>query len=426
MPLGQSEVEERPRETEAPAIDESDGDDDAAPGAEGERVEDDGDGSGDAGDDEGRHDEGAGVGDRLVAEVGDPIDIAECEPGEGYTVTMLDDVVIEEQVFPGTDPEVIEIDGEEIEIPGAPEIVIPERVAQAGCLIEHEAPGACLPRVEISSAYIPAVTLPERVLPEVELPDGAVLEEVAQDALELAAVEVDGVVADQVCQQEAEDAESGDWIWSVYRWSVYRWSEYQWSERQWSERRGSTSGDDWRVSTMTLETVTAETLALPTVKIPTEKLETYRLDDAEHTERTDDDDRTAYITESDVLFDPDEYEVRAEAEGDLRAIAEDIAARDDDYAITVEGHTDDVPTEEYDDNQELSELRADSVRDWLIEEADVDADVISAEGLGEDVPRADNATEEGRAENRRVVITVKPTGRETEPDYEIGDEDEEE
>ena len=362
--------------------------------------------------------------DRIVAEVGDPVEIPGCEPGEDRTVTLLEDVIVEEVLHPGTESQVIEVDGETVEIPGAPEVLIPERVGQAGCVVEYEAPGGCLPTVEISSAHIPEVVLPERVLPEVVLPDGTVLEEVVQEAVTLEAVEMDGVVAEEVCQADEDEADPGDYIWAAYRWAEYRWAEYQWAEYQWSERRWSESGEDWTVPAMTLETVTADTLKLSTVMSPTEKLETYRLDDAEHTERTDDDDRTAYITEGDVLFDPDERDVRAEAEGDLRAIAEDIAARDDDYVITVEGHTDDIPTEEFEDNQELSELRAESVRDWLIEEADLDADVISSEGFGEDVPRTDNDTEEGRELNRRVVITVSDAQatEDGDADYEIGED----
>lgn len=364
--------------------------------------------------------------DHLVAEVGDPVEIEGCEPGPGRTVTMLEDVVIEEKTYDPVDAQVIEIDGREFEIPGAPGLVIPERVGQAGCLVEYEAPGGCLPRVEVSDAYIPEVVLPERVLPEVELPDGTVLDELVQPETVLEAVEIDGVVAGEVCQADEDAAEPGDYIWAAYRWSEYRWSEYQWSERQWSERRWSTHGDGWRLPMMTLQTVTADTLSLPTVKIPTEKLETYRLEDAEHTERTEGEEQVSYITEGDVLFDPDEHEVRPDAEADLAAVAAEIADRDDAYVIRVEGHTDDVPTAEYEDNQELSERRAEAVVEWLVQEGGLDPELMSAEGFGEEVPRADNGTEEGRQQNRRVVITVEPADRQDrEIDYELeeGDED---
>ncbi|GAA1181477.1 OmpA family protein [Nesterenkonia xinjiangensis] len=362
----------------------------------------------------------------LVAEVGDPIDIEGCEPGEGRTVTMLEDVVVEEVEHDPVPSQTLDVDGQEVEIPGAPGVLIPERVGQAGCLVAHAAPGACLPRVELSAAYVPAVTLPERVLPEVRLPDGTVLEEVVQPAVEMPAIEIEGVVADEVCQADEDDLEPGDHVWAAYRWSEHRWSEHQWAETQWSETRWGSSGDGWSSPTMTLPTVTAETLSIPTVSIPTEKLETYRLDDAEHTERTEGEEQVSYITEGDVLFDPDDHEVRAGAEADLEAIASEIADRDDDYVVRVEGHTDDVATVDHEDNQRLSELRAESVVDWLADHGSMDPDLMSAQGFGEDVPRADNGTEGGRAENRRVVITVEPADRgEDDVDHEVGEEGEE-
>jgi len=71
--------------------------------------------------------------------------------------------------------------------------------------------------------------------------------------------------------------------------------------------------------------------------------------------------------------------------------------------IEVIGHTDDVGDEDY--NQELSEQRAESVRNYLIG-ADVDGSKMVAVGAGESMPIASNKTDEGRAENRRVEVMV--------------------
>jgi len=71
--------------------------------------------------------------------------------------------------------------------------------------------------------------------------------------------------------------------------------------------------------------------------------------------------------------------------------------------IEVIGHTDDVGDEDY--NQELSEQRAESVRNYLIA-ADVDGSKMVAVGAGESMPIASNKTDEGRAENRRVEVMV--------------------
>jgi OOP family OmpA-OmpF porin len=71
--------------------------------------------------------------------------------------------------------------------------------------------------------------------------------------------------------------------------------------------------------------------------------------------------------------------------------------------IEVVGHTDDVGDEAY--NQELSEQRADAVRDYLVS-AGVDPSKIVTVGMGESMPVASNTTDEGRAENRRVDVLV--------------------
>lgn len=71
--------------------------------------------------------------------------------------------------------------------------------------------------------------------------------------------------------------------------------------------------------------------------------------------------------------------------------------------IEVVGHTDDVGDDAY--NQELSEQRAEAVTRYLVD-AGVDETKIVAWGAGESMPVANNATEEGRAENRRVEVLV--------------------
>lgn len=72
-----------------------------------------------------------------------------------------------------------------------------------------------------------------------------------------------------------------------------------------------------------------------------------------------------------------------------------------DVNIEVAGHTDSVGTDEH--NMTLSQSRAEIVRDYLVGKG-ISADRISAKGYGESSPVADNATEEGRAKNRRVEL----------------------
>jgi outer membrane protein OmpA-like peptidoglycan-associated protein len=71
--------------------------------------------------------------------------------------------------------------------------------------------------------------------------------------------------------------------------------------------------------------------------------------------------------------------------------------------FTVEGHTDSVGSEKL--NQELSEKRANSVRDFLIKEG-IGADRLTAIGYGEAKPIASNNTRAGRTQNRRVEINL--------------------
>ncbi|MBQ7530698.1 MAG: OmpA family protein [Paludibacteraceae bacterium] len=75
--------------------------------------------------------------------------------------------------------------------------------------------------------------------------------------------------------------------------------------------------------------------------------------------------------------------------------------------IRITGHTDDVGSDKA--NQILSEGRANAVRNEIVKRG-IAAERIEAEGKGESEPIADNATEEGRAKNRRVEFTITATG----------------
>jgi len=74
--------------------------------------------------------------------------------------------------------------------------------------------------------------------------------------------------------------------------------------------------------------------------------------------------------------------------------------------VSIEGHTDSKGTDKY--NQALSERRAAAVKAYLLKHGEIDSrkDTITTTGLGESKPIADNATEKGRFENRRVEILI--------------------
>jgi outer membrane protein OmpA-like peptidoglycan-associated protein len=105
---------------------------------------------------------------------------------------------------------------------------------------------------------------------------------------------------------------------------------------------------------------------------------------------------------SGILFDTGKMALKPGAKKTLTRIADQIKP-DDSVRVTVEGHTDSVGTEEK--NQQLSEKRANAVRDFLVS-AGVAADRITATGLGETNPVATNKTAAGRQQNRRVELII--------------------
>lgn len=101
-----------------------------------------------------------------------------------------------------------------------------------------------------------------------------------------------------------------------------------------------------------------------------------------------------------VEFEFDKAIVRAIYGDELEAVANAMKAHDD-IELVLEGHTDAIGTDEY--NQDLSERRAAAVAARLIEDYDLDGSRVSTIGYGESRPIADNADDEGRARNRRVI-----------------------
>jgi outer membrane protein OmpA-like peptidoglycan-associated protein len=117
-----------------------------------------------------------------------------------------------------------------------------------------------------------------------------------------------------------------------------------------------------------------------------------------------DDDRGMVITLSgEVLFKTGKWDLKAGAMAKLDQIAD--ALRGKEQPMTVFGFTDNVGTR--DANMDLSQKRAQSVRDYLASKG-IPGDLIKAEGKGPDSPVGDNGNAEGRAENRRVEIVVSP------------------
>lgn len=105
-----------------------------------------------------------------------------------------------------------------------------------------------------------------------------------------------------------------------------------------------------------------------------------------------------------VNFGFDSTEVTEQYFSDLSELAT-FLKRFGDLQVDVEGHTDSQGAEDY--NQGLSQRRAQAVVDYLVSQHGIDADRLEAKGYGESQPVATNDTEEGRAENRRVMATLE-------------------
>ena len=105
-----------------------------------------------------------------------------------------------------------------------------------------------------------------------------------------------------------------------------------------------------------------------------------------------------------VLFDFDKYNIKPQFYGFLDEAAM-VFEKNPGLRVMIEGHTDNIGTAAY--NMKLSLKRADAVRDYLVRKG-VAIDRLSTVGYGFTRPIATNATEEGRALNRRVQLTPLP------------------
>jgi len=105
-----------------------------------------------------------------------------------------------------------------------------------------------------------------------------------------------------------------------------------------------------------------------------------------------------------VLFDFNKFFLKDEAKKALHVVA-GILKENLGKTVRIVGYTDNVGSDAY--NLHLSLQRAQSVADYLIYVEGIEKDRIKIEGMGKSNPIADNATEEGRAKNRRVEIEMR-------------------
>jgi len=118
--------------------------------------------------------------------------------------------------------------------------------------------------------------------------------------------------------------------------------------------------------------------------------------------QTQDTARGLIVNMSDVLFDFGKYTLKPEAREKLAKISGIVMAHPG-LNLQVEGYTDSVGSDQV--NQQLSERRADTVKDYLIQQG-VPGSAVTAQGFGKANPVATNDTAEGRSKNRRVQLVV--------------------
>ena len=111
---------------------------------------------------------------------------------------------------------------------------------------------------------------------------------------------------------------------------------------------------------------------------------------------------------SDVTFASDSADLAPGAQAQLQTVATQLNQHPDGGTLTIVGHTDDIQDDAY--NQTLSEKRANAVKTRLEQLTSLDKWKTSVSGKGESQPKIKDTTDQARAANRRVEITLTPTG----------------
>ena len=111
---------------------------------------------------------------------------------------------------------------------------------------------------------------------------------------------------------------------------------------------------------------------------------------------------------SDVTFASDSADLASGAEAQLQTVAAQLSQYPDGGTLSIVGHTDDVQDDAY--NETLSEKRANAVKTRLAQLTSLDKWQTSVSGKGESEPKVNDTTDQARAVNRRVEITLTPTG----------------
>jgi outer membrane protein OmpA-like peptidoglycan-associated protein len=122
-------------------------------------------------------------------------------------------------------------------------------------------------------------------------------------------------------------------------------------------------------------------------------------------------DETIEILEK-VYFEYDKAIIKSESYDVLDQVGLILRTNDDIVMVEIQGHTDNVGSEDY--NKELSEQRAKAVKEYLMENSNIEGERLEAKGYGSAQPLVPNNSDENRAKNRRVEFKILDQGGEAE------------
>ena len=111
--------------------------------------------------------------------------------------------------------------------------------------------------------------------------------------------------------------------------------------------------------------------------------------------------KTGRVAVYGINFDTAKATIKPDSDAVLQQVLA-LLTQHADLKVAIEGHTDNAGAPTF-DNKRLSENRAGAVKFWLVGHG-IDADRLDTAGFGDTKPLADNATEDGRAKNRRVEL----------------------
>jgi peptidoglycan-associated lipoprotein len=114
---------------------------------------------------------------------------------------------------------------------------------------------------------------------------------------------------------------------------------------------------------------------------------------------------TKTLSDAAASFKSDSADLSEGARAELDRFAELLVRQNKLVHLEIQGHTDSRGSEDY--NQKLGQQRAEKVREYLYKQHDIPLHLMNVISFGDEQPFADNATKDGRAQNRRVVLVVR-------------------